>query len=80
MKKGQNVGDVMGLVKKKIALIHFNSPFPTLTLTNHVPILKFMGTCGHHFTLHLELWQGQSQNANVKKTITVLEKARKANV
>jgi hypothetical protein len=56
-----------GLSKKKGALIHFNSPFPSLILTNHVPILKFMGTCGHHFTLHLELWQGQWQIANVRK-------------
>jgi hypothetical protein len=40
----KNVGDVVGFVEKTIALIHFKSPPPTLTLVNYVSILKFMGT------------------------------------
>jgi hypothetical protein len=40
-----------GPSKKRIALIHFNSPFPTLSLTNHVPAIKCMGTCGSTFHL-----------------------------
>jgi hypothetical protein len=39
----KNVGDVVGSVEKRIALIHLKSPPPTLTLVNYVPILKFMG-------------------------------------
>jgi len=40
----KNVGDVVGFVEKRIALIHPKSPPPTLTLVDYVPILKFMGT------------------------------------
>jgi hypothetical protein len=40
----ENVGDVVGFVEKKIALIHLKSSPPTLTLVNYVPVLKFMGT------------------------------------
>jgi hypothetical protein len=45
MSKGdkKNVGDVVGLIIKKIAFIHFKPPHPTLTLAKHVPIVKFMG-------------------------------------
>jgi hypothetical protein len=38
----KNVGDV-GFIKRTIALIHLKPPLPTLNLTNHVPIIKFMG-------------------------------------
>jgi hypothetical protein len=68
MKKGQNVGDLMGLVKKRMTLIHFNSPFLTLTLTNHVHVIKFMGTCESSFDFTSgTIWQGQSQITNVRK-------------
>ncbi len=33
----------MGIIGKRIGLIHLKPPPPTLTLTNHVPIVKFMG-------------------------------------
>ncbi len=33
----------MGIIGKRIALIHLKPPPPTLTLTNHIPIMKFMG-------------------------------------
>lgn len=45
LNKGErkNVGNMMGFIKKRITLIHPKSLLLTLTLTNHVPILKFMG-------------------------------------
>jgi hypothetical protein len=33
----------MGFIGKKITLIKFKPPPPTLTLTNHVSIVKFVG-------------------------------------
>jgi hypothetical protein len=39
----KNVADVVGFIKSMIALIHLKPPPPTLNLTNHVPIIKFMG-------------------------------------
>jgi hypothetical protein len=38
----KNVGDV-GFIERMIALIHLKPPPPTINLTNHVPIIKFMG-------------------------------------
>ncbi len=39
----KNVGNVMGFIGRKFALIHFKLPHPTLTPTNYVPIVEFMG-------------------------------------
>jgi hypothetical protein len=38
----KNVGDVVGFIERVIVLIHLKPPPPTLNLTNHVPIIKFM--------------------------------------
>jgi hypothetical protein len=36
-------GDVVGLIRKIIVPIHLKPPPPTVTLANHVPIIKFVG-------------------------------------
>lgn len=35
--------DVVGLIRKVIVPIHLKPPPPTVTLANHVPIIKFVG-------------------------------------
>jgi hypothetical protein len=36
-------GDVVGLIRKIIVPIHLKPPPPSVTLANHVPIIKFVG-------------------------------------
>jgi hypothetical protein len=45
LNKGEktSVGGVMEHIENKIVLIPFKPPLPTLTLTNHVPIVIHMG-------------------------------------
>jgi hypothetical protein len=40
-KERKNVGDMVGFIERRIALIQFKPPPPTLA--NQVPIIKFMG-------------------------------------
>jgi hypothetical protein len=47
-----NVEGVMGLIKKRFALIHLKPPFPTLILANHYKV--YGHDVNHCFTLHLE--------------------------
>jgi hypothetical protein len=58
----------MGIIGKRIALIHLKPPPPTLTLTNHVPIVKFMGMM--KIIISPYIWnydKAQSRTTNVRK-------------
>ncbi len=70
----------MGLIRRRIVLIHYRPQPPTLTLISHVPIAMHMGMMSiivSHFT--------HSYNKAIHRTLMlvkakVLGKARRGNV
>ncbi len=72
--KNKNVEGAMGLIKKRITLIHLKPPLSTLTLANHYKV--YGHDVNHCFTLHLE-YNKVNHKQPMWGNIKVLENAKK---
>ncbi len=64
-----NVGGVVGRIERTIISIFFRQLPPTPILANLAPIIRRMGhDADHCFMLHSELWLGEPQTGNARKS------------